>query len=72
MQSLQHLSCTDLECSWATKKKDVQRSYAPLPLHTFCHVKRDDSAPVVSADQLKEMGEQLRKAAPDSAVEAHR
>lgn len=72
LHSLQLLSCTDVECSWATKKKDIQRAYAPVPLQAFCHVKRCLPMPEVPAAELREIGRMLCEVAPASAIETQR
>uniref|UniRef100_V5GI04 SWIM-type domain-containing protein n=1 Tax=Ixodes ricinus TaxID=34613 RepID=V5GI04_IXORI len=69
--SLEDLSCTDIECQWTSKKKSVQQMYDTVPLSEFCHIKVASSI-TVSADQQASMGQLLRRAASDCAIERHR
>lgn len=39
LDSLEVLSCTDMECVWNGRKKEAIHKYDPVPLLDFCHVR---------------------------------
>ncbi|XP_064462934.1 uncharacterized protein LOC135373798 [Ornithodoros turicata] len=72
IHNLEHLSVTDLECSWKGNKRNKTMYDEPTRLEDYCHVEQLPVLFLVRADKRTRIMSEIQELCPDSVLNVHR